>query len=521
MRLPVALLALVVVILGGAACGSAQSLPGFSLASPAPSGSMIDALFTSAPVSVDGTPVLRIAVPAGPTSLAAVSGRANDIAVAIDQVLATREENGEVATVFDPATMHVEVARVGGQTVIEVTDAHHRSGLSLVTVTSADADYNQMGIERLAEQWQSALDAALRRALQIRQPEIRQENLTLVRRVGIALAVVTISGYFGLLVLSRRIARLTPGRELRVARATRAIVVALLALVWFAAVTWGCLQFPRTVALGKTLLNNALALAAIWLATFILDRALSIAVDRLPALWELHPFGRVADQARQLQRAPTIARALAGFKTAVLVFVALLATMTQLGIPVASVVTIGGLAAIAVSLAAQNLIRDVVSGFLILLEDQFVVGDTVTINGVRGDVERLTLRIVQIRADNGSLVTLANSTATTVANHSRDWSQLDFEVLVDPKADLDAAIAAVRGALRELAADEAWRGELQPEPEWIGIDGIARDGASIKARIKTSPLRQFALRRELNLRIARAFAKAAIAFGAPLAGTTT
>jgi small-conductance mechanosensitive channel len=117
------------------------------------------------------------------------------------------------------------------------------------------------------------------------------------------------------------------------------------------------------------------------------------------------------------------------------------------------VVTIGGVAAIAVSLAAQNLIRDVVSGLLVLAEDQFVVGDFVTINGASGLVERLTLRIVQLRGVAGSLVTISHSASTSV----------------------------------------------------VGVDALSRDGVIIRARIRTAPLRQFALQRELNFRISRAF----------------
>jgi small conductance mechanosensitive channel len=194
--------------------------------------------------------------------------------------------------------------------------------------------------------------------------------------------------------------------------------------------------------------------------------------------------------------------------------------MTQLGIPVGSVVTIGGVAAIAVSLAAQNLIRDVVSGFLVLSEDQFVVGDFVTINTASGLVERLTLRMVQIRDASGSLVTIANSAATSVVNHSRNWSRVDYAVSVDPTADVEAAMALIRTTVETLQKDDAWRDAILEPVEWIGVESMSRDGVVIRARIKTAPLRQFALQRELNHRVVRAFAEAKIALGAPIPPTS-
>ncbi len=290
-------------------------------------------------------------------------------------------------------------------------------------------------------------------------------------------------------------------------------------LIWFGAAAWALLEFPQTAPAGHALMRNVFGVAAIWAVALVIDRALTITVDRLPTLWELRAFGSAEDQQRQLLRAPTIARALGGFKSFVLAFVAGLATMTQIGIPVGSVVTIGGVAAIAISLAAQNLIRDVVSGFLVLIEDQFVVGDFVTINGNRGTVERLTLRMVQVRDATGSLVTISHSAETSVINHSRNWSRVDYEISVDVASNVAFAISLLRQQIADLESDPDWKDAIVEPAEWIGIDAMSRDGAIVRARIKTAPLRQFALRRELNERVIKAFAAAKIGYGAPVPPT--
>jgi moderate conductance mechanosensitive channel len=206
-------------------------------------------------------------------------------------------------------------------------------------------------------------------------------------------------------------------------------------------------------------------------------------------------------------------RALNGFKTFILIFLAVLATLAQVGIPVGSVVTIGGLVAIGVSLAAQNLLRDIFGGFIVLAEDQFVVGDFVTINSSSGMVERLTLRMVQLRDGSGSLVTISHSAATNVVNHSRNWSRVDYAVSIEPSGDVEKAIGIIRSTIETLRSDPDWKSTSMDPVEWIGVDGISSAGIVIRTRIKTAPLRQFALQRELNFRISREFAESKITLG--------
>ena len=521
--------------------------------------SSLDALYTTAPVVVDGVTLFRLVVPATGDAAQAIAMRSNTVSLALEAALATTEHDGAMRTVYDPATAEIQTVRINGQLVLQLVDEHHRDGLPIVTVTSADADYRRINVETLAQQWHGILESAIIHALDIRQPDIQERNANRVLRVIGALIAITIAAFFASAYLSRRIRtagaalearnaeleaarsqkaaqspdspageddqqrilgllvlRIDPQQQLTLLRALRFIGFAVAALAWFAGITWGLMLFPQTAPSGHVFLRNGLAVAVIWIGALLVDRLLTIMVDRLPTLWELRAFGTAEDQQRQLLRAPTIARALAGFKSFVLVFVALLATMTQLGIPVGSVVTIGGVAAIAVSLAAQNLIRDVVSGFLVLIEDQFVVGDFVTINGNRGSVERLTLRMVQIRDGSGSLVTVSHSSATQVINHSRNWSRVDYEISVDPASDVAVAVSLLRQQIADLESDPEWKDAIVEPAEWVGIDAMSRDGAVVRARIKTAPLRQFALRRELNARVMKAFANAKIAFGAPV-----
>jgi moderate conductance mechanosensitive channel len=533
---------------------SAQTIPGLSFSTPAPAASSLP----SAPVEIDGQTLFTVAT--GSADQLPVATRAADIEDVFAQILAASGSGSSAHTVYNPATMHVGIERHGSVDVLDVVDAGHRDPMPIVTVTSADAQAHQMSADELAAQWQETLQGALMQALLIRQPRTQQAHLEEAVIAGIAVVLLTLAGYGGVLGLGRRIDALVselearqsdmqaagnqppsletpaaeahrrhltalslqslkPERKLALYRAVRGLVLWSLLLLWFAAAAWATMLFPQTSILGHSLVANGFAIALIWAGTGLLDRVLAIMIGRLPAVWDLRHYANADERTRQTLRIPTIVQAMNGFKTVVLVFLALLATMTQLGIPVGSVVTIGGLAAVAVSLAAQNLIRDIVSGFLVLAEDQFVVGDFVTINGASGLVERLTLRMVQIRDGSGSLVTISNSAATSVINHSRNWSRVDYAISIDPAADVSRAIDLLHSTITDLQSDPAWHESFVDPVEWIGVEGLSRDGIVIRARIKTAPLRQFALQRELNLRVSKAFAEAKIPFGAAVPAT--
>jgi small conductance mechanosensitive channel len=155
----------------------------------------------------------------------------------------------------------------------------------------------------------------------------------------------------------------------------------------------------------------------------------------------------------------------------------------------------------------------------VLFEDQYVVGDYITINAQSGIVENLSLRMAQIRDTGGNLITIPHSSVTSVVNHSRNWSRVDYRVSVDPGADIGKALAAVRYAIGEVAREERWRGMVLDPVEWIGVDGMSRDGIIIRASMKTAPLRQFELRRAINERVHARLLEANIGLGAPIPET--
>jgi moderate conductance mechanosensitive channel len=523
---------------------------------PAVSGLTVQGLLVTAPIVLDGVPLFRIGAPINPAiTQLPIALRVADVQTSLAQLLAETGGGRNAPTVFDPRTIRVHVKREGDVAVLEAVDAKHSDPLPIITVTSVDARSNGTNIDALAAQWQSTLQGALVRALNLRQPAAEKRSLKEIIDVAAALLVMSLLVFIWLRILWRRIEQLEgelaersaaasaenpqapeqpaasqrrrrffalslrslePARRLTLYAAVAETLLWGTLLAWFVAGTWSLSLFAETTPLAQTIAHGALGVATTIIVTGLLSRVLDIAIGRAAAAWRVRRFASSDDRARLLLRIPTIARTLAGTKTFVLVFIAVLTIFRQIGVPIESVVTIGGLTAIALSLAAQNFVRDFLNGFLVLYEDQFVVGDFVTINAFSGSVELLTLRMVQIRDAAGNLITIPHSSVINVVNQSRNWSRVDYRVPVDPAADIPKAVEIVRAQIEALASQGDWTHDIGAPLEWIGVDALSKDGVIIRASVRTAPLRQFELRRQINERVHAALAQAGITLGAPL-----
>jgi small-conductance mechanosensitive channel len=513
-------------------------------------------LFITAPVVLDGAVLFQVASPATPRpGQISIAERVTIIESVLQQIVSPIQIGDKTATTFDPATFRVALVNGHDQDVLQAIDAKHHAPLTIITVTSADARFHHTDLDTLGKQWQTTLEITLRDALLIRQPAVQRRNLEVVLQAAAALIVLTALIVLAYLNLWRRaeatqailagaealqqeethpaavpaephaqrerrvshaLRQIAPEQRLRFLTAVLAVCLWLPILGWFAGIAWALSLFPATEAFSRTLWHGGLGVATTWILAILVDRLLDLAIRRVAAVSRIRSYTSADERARTLLRVPTIASAFSGFKTLLVIFVALLTTLGEIGVPVGSVVTIGGVAAIGFSLAAQNFVRDFLNGFLVLAEDQYVVGDFITINGFTGLVEQLTLRMVQIRDAAGNLITLPHSAVTSVLNHSRNWSRVDFRLSVDPEADIDKALEILRVTIHELSADKQWHGAILTPIEWIGVDSLTRDWTLLRASIRTAPLRQYELRREINARVRRAFRTAGIGFGAPI-----
>ena len=180
-------------------------------------------------------------------------------------------------------------------------------------------------------------------------------------------------------------------------------------------------------------------------------------------------------------------------------------TILNLFMQIAPLLAGVGVAGLAISFGAQSLVKDVISGFFILLENQFAVGDIVEINGVGGVVERMTLRVVMLRDVDAVLHVIPNGSISMVSNKTRGWSRAVLDISVAYKEDVDAVIRVMRGVAADFWRDETWRPLLTEEPAVWGVEALADSCVSIRLVAATAPGKQWEVSRELRRRIKNRF----------------
>ena len=216
-----------------------------------------------------------------------------------------------------------------------------------------------------------------------------------------------------------------------------------------------------------------------------------------------------AAQVRE-QQTRTIAGVLYSAGSKVVWIVAIFTAMYKVDINPVPALTLAGLASVAVGFGAQSLVRDVIAGFYIVLEDQYVVGDTVQIADTIGRVEHLTLRRTVVRDPRGALVTISNGEIRTVANLSRDWSQAFVDVSLAPETPLERILGALEAAAAELRGDPAWSQALVDGPRVLGVQAYDRNASVVRLQVRTAPTRQDEVSRELRRRVQLEFQRQGI-----------
>ncbi|UBV43354.1 mechanosensitive ion channel family protein [Deinococcus taeanensis] len=194
------------------------------------------------------------------------------------------------------------------------------------------------------------------------------------------------------------------------------------------------------------------------------------------------------------------------------VLLSAIAGLQALGVNATSLLAGVSVLGLAVGFGAQSLIKDVFNGFFILLEDQYGVGDVITVNTgqLTGGVERLNLRVTALRAMDGTMHIIPNGQIQTVSVSSKDWSRVVAQVDVTYTANIDDALRVLQQVSTEIYTDEQWRHFFLEEPEQQGVVQLAPDGVTLRALFKVQPKSQWAIGREFNRRIKIAMDEAGI-----------
>ena len=279
-------------------------------------------------------------------------------------------------------------------------------------------------------------------------------------------------------------------------------------------VTWSfpptdwLLSFGREANLGTPL----------YVLLFIL--ATSLAIKGGDALSDL--LARKWSEHKSIQRNALRARTLAGASKDwlraviyLLLGVIIFYRLHQLGTITQVIAILLGFLSFALSLASQDLLKDLISGVLILWEDQYAVGDVIYIADNVGLVEKITLRVTQMRNLDGELITIPNGSIDTVRNLSSEWSRVNYAVEVSYDANVDHVLEVIGEIAQQLYQDPQWQEMILETPEILGVEHISHSGILIRLIIKTQPLQQWPVARELRRRLKNAFDEQGIKIGIP------
>ncbi len=179
--------------------------------------------------------------------------------------------------------------------------------------------------------------------------------------------------------------------------------------------------------------------------------------------------------------------------------------LKEFGVEIGPILASAGVVGVAFGFGAQNLVRDVIAGFFIILENQIRLGDVAIINGTGGMVEEINFRTTILRDLGGVVHIFPNGTITNLSNMTYEWSAYVFEIGVAYKEDTDHVIEVMRQVGQELRADQTFGPKILEEPEIFGVDKFDDSAVIIKGRLKTTPIRQWEVGREFLRRIKLAF----------------
>lgn len=258
--------------------------------------------------------------------------------------------------------------------------------------------------------------------------------------------------------------------------------------------------------------RNALPkLLVILIGTIVLIRLLRLITEKVV---KLTGNEQLSTRVR-LQQVRTLVSVVNSVGVVLIFFIALLEILKLFNISIEPLLASAGIVGLAIGFGAQTLVKDVITGFFILLENQYDLGDTVKVAGVSGSVEAMSLRRTVLRDANGTLHSVPNSEIKIVSNLTRDWSQVSLTIAVDYSEPSDRVIKLLQEIGNELRSDPELGSAIVAEPEVPGIERVHGPEVDYLMLTKVRPGKQYAVSRELRRRIKESFEKNKVKPGGP------
>jgi small conductance mechanosensitive channel len=493
---------------------------------------------TTEAVRLDGRKLFTIAVPTVPDPAKPDPG-ALPIQKRVDSIETVLQEVADSNLAPADLSVAAQVDAKSGQPVISLNDRY------LMTVTSLDAQLQGQTPDRWAEELTRLIREALLRAKQERESNyiIRQACLA----GALALLIAALSLLLGRMqrrLRQQREQKLIEAAEIAIADPTdptlpasaqidamqshlqarqkrnlkdaqRRLLQLAQVILWAGGLYLILGLFYRTRWLQYIIFSTPLKVLSIVLLTYVAIRISDVVIDRFFSATIVEEFISPETSRRLTLRISTFSRVLRSVVGVICSLVALLAILSTIGVNLGPVLAGAGILGFAISLASQNVLKDMINGLLILSEDQYAVGDVVQIGQASGFVEHMDLRITQLRNAEGRLITIPNGSISVVENLSKDWSRVDTTITIAYDADVDRALELIHQVGTAMSKDSHWQSRIPEPPEVLGVEEFSNAGVKIRVWIKTAPLEQWRVAREFRRRLKLALDENGISIGVP------
>jgi len=274
--------------------------------------------------------------------------------------------------------------------------------------------------------------------------------------------------------------------------------------------TFGIDVIPVLRGVGNWLLQHGVRIVIIigigylmhWITKALVPQIMQRSIKVKP---EKHP-----DKEEIARRAQTLSRVFAQTITALIIFIIIFMILSEVGIDIAPLLAGAGVVGLAIGFGAQSVIKDILNGIFILMEDQYDVGDVVKVAGIAGLVEDINLRRTILRDLDGVVHSIPNGEITTSSNYTEEYSRVNLNVRVAYEEDIDRCIQVINKVGEELMKDDVFGPMILTPPRVLRVDEFAESGLEVKILGDTKPLKQWDVMGELRKRIKKAFDKEGI-----------
>lgn len=466
-----------------------MQLPGFS-------GSGGGSAYKLAWVEMDGYKTFQISAPQS-----AIKQRAQDVSQNLRDI---RDNYLQLET---------QVARVATQDTEEGQPAVYVNGQYLMTITQSDANLRGTTLSGVTQQLEQSIPAILDRAYEQRQPAYRRRQFVFI---GIA-AAIAIAAMVTLYACANRLLRwamvslgasldqaeLSQNQRHQLTDLKNRLLPIGQGFILAGTLLWAMGRFPETRVIQQDWLSVfkvPIIVSIVVLVAYVGIRLTYAIVDRV-LMGMTDEDGLSGQYSRRTRlRISTLSSVIKNIANFIWIAIGFILALTVTGVDIGLLLASVGIIGLALSLAAQNLVKGAIQGFFIVLEDQFAIGDVVKIGPDAGVVENLNLRITQLRDTEGRLITIPTSDITRVANYSLHWSQADLKLPVHYKADINHILAITRQVGEELRNDAEWGLLILEDPQILGVDEFDDNAIIIRVWIKTQPMKQWDVSREYRRR---------------------